>query len=112
MTDNQPAPATVDEIAAGLQKLETEIESAIQALEVNVDEIDFLGGELTAFEESEHFKGLTEHSHQQLMLDCREYICSLREGLDKLREKLAAAKYSQQLQAEITKLEQQEGTEK
>lgn len=58
MTDpTESAPATIDQIAAELEELETKIKSAIDALEVNVDEIDFLGSELVAFEETEHFQG-------------------------------------------------------
>lgn len=106
MTDapNQPLPASlaVNEIEANLSKMQAEIESAVEALEVNVDEIDYLGSELTAFEESPHFKGLTEHNHQQLMLDWREYICALKAGVEKVKEELSQAKHSQQLAADIT----------
>lgn len=62
---------------------EPAILNTIQAFEVNADEIDWLGTELTEFEETNpYFKGLTEHTHQQLMLDLKEYARAVREALD------------------------------
>jgi uncharacterized protein YukE len=62
------------------------VKALIDELEVKVDEIDSLGEELTTLEETKFYKGLSEHFHQQLMLDWREYIRSLKQALENLEK--------------------------
>jgi uncharacterized protein YukE len=74
-------------IAPGVKEA---VKDLISELEEKVDQIDSLGSELTALEETQFYKGLSEHSHQQLMLDWREYVRSLKQALENL-EKAAEA---------------------
>jgi uncharacterized protein YukE len=71
-------------------KVKDAVKNLIGELEEKVDQIDTLGFELTTLEETQYYKGLSEHSHQQLMLNWREYIRSLKQALDNL-EKAAEA---------------------
>jgi hypothetical protein len=86
-----PNGLTLDQLeamAADYQAIAPKVYNAVQnlicELEDKVNQIDSLGSELTTLEETKFFKGLTEHSHQQLMLDWREYLCSLKEAAENL----------------------------
>ena len=74
-------------IAPGLKEA---VKDLIGELEEKVDQIDSLGFELTTLEETQFYKGLSEHSHQQLMLDWREYIRSLKQALENLEKAVQA----------------------
>lgn len=66
------------------------VKDLIGKLEEKVDLIDALGFELTTLEETQFYRGLSEHSHQQLMLDWREYIRSLRQAQENLEKAVEA----------------------
>jgi len=86
-----PSDLTLDQLEAMASEFQTiapkvtnAVKNLIDELEEKVDQIDSLGSELTALEETQFFKGLSKHCHQQLMLDWREYIRSLRQAYENL----------------------------
>ena len=82
--------AMASEVQAIGPGLKVAVDDLISELETKIEEIDALGAELTIAEETQFFKGLTEHTHQQLILDWREYICALKQGSENLGKTLEA----------------------
>ena len=82
--------AMASEFQAIAPKVKYAVKDLIGELEEKVDQIDALGFDLKTLEETQFYRGLSEHSHQQLMLDWREYIRSLKQALENLENAVEA----------------------